>query len=417
MKKFLFVLFCLFSSLYAFDEPDIVVELESRQTLSPIKIEPFTGPEADYAKKLEEVLRFDLFHNGYSRPVDGETPHATIEGHLNGKTLSISLTFSHTQEIKELKKSLTGYFNQDRQRIHEASDEITWELFQVKGIATSRFLFTRRTPLNEGWASNVWEADYDGANAIQLTHDIGYCLTPAYLPPLENHETGSYFFTSYKSGQSKIYVCDKKGKRAQLGLSLSGNQLMPAISRQRDKMAFIWDVMGTAALFVQRFDTKKGPMGKPQQLSLTRYAVQGTPSFSPDGKRLAFVSNKDGLPRIYLLTLPKAGEEPPQPTLLTKWNRECTAPAFSPDGKMIAYCSTVKGARQICLAHLDSGTEEVLTMGNQNKENPTWARDSFHLLYNTTSGGSEIYLLDLNTRKPCKIDLGKGEKRFPALEP
>jgi len=59
-----------------------------------------------------------------------------------------------------------------------------------------------------------------------------------------------------------------------------------------------------------------------------------------------------------------------------------------------------------------------LTNGPGNKENPAWAPNSFHLVYNTTdSADSELYLINLKQAEPIKISSGPGEKRFPSWEP
>jgi len=43
-------------------------------------------------------------------------------------------------------------------------------------------------------------------------------------------------------------------------------------------------------LFVQPYDPEQGPVGKPRQIFAARLSTQGTPTFSPNGKRIAFVS-------------------------------------------------------------------------------------------------------------------------------
>ena len=69
---------------------------------------------------------------------------------------------------------------------------------------------------------------------------------------------------------------------------------------------------------------------------------------------------------------------------------------------------------QICVYDFYTGEELQVTTGPGDKENPVWAPDSLHVLYNSQG---QIYLINLNDPKPVAITSGPGEKRFPAWEP
>lgn len=195
---------------------------------------------------------------------------------------------------------------------------------------------------------------------------------------------------------------------------------MPTMSYQRDKVAFIGDITANPDLFLQPFHPEKGAIGKPYQIFSAPRSTQGTPTFSPDGKKVAFVSNKDGSARIYVMDIPAPGTNIKNLSakLISKTNRENSAPAWSPDGSKIAYCSSTKSVRQIWIYDFDKNEERQLTEGSGNKENPTWAPNSLHLMFNSTGGsGSELYLINLNQPEAVQITTGPGEKRFPNWEP
>lgn len=434
------------------DEETIVVKLATESQLMPLYLAPIyeENPmlEASYISQLEKVLQFDLNHNGMTYTVkhSKEYDHILNTSHFSHpnnvsewKALNVFYVLKIQVKDKQLaakmlsvngnsEKSviglpLTGNLSQDRRQIHRLADMIHKALFEKDGIANTRLIYTIKTVSNNKPTSEIWESDYDGANARQVTRENCLCVTPTYVPPKPGFSSGSMMYVSYQSGQPKIYIASLKdgvGRRFSL---FKGNQLMPAVSRQRDKemlVAFISDYTGNPDLFIQAFDSEKGLIGKPQQIFATHLATQGTPTFSPNGKQIAFVSNKDGSPRIYVIDIPLPGAslKDIKATLITKNNRENTAPSWSPDGTKLAYCALSNGVRQIWTYDFEKRQEMQVTQGGGHKENPSWAPNSLHLIFNSTGkNGSELYLMNLNQSEAVKITHGPGEKRFPAWEP
>lgn len=453
MKKFYTLL--LFTFFLSFpliaksneDEEKIVVKLAIESKLMPLYLAPFykDNPHLDqsYLDQLEQILQFDLNHNGMTFTVKHTGEQDALSGGFSQpgnvsawKLLNVyyvikilvkdkqisarMLSVNGSSEKSSEGLTLTGNLHQDRRQIHRLADMIHKALFGTEGIAHTRVIFTVKTPQGKTPIAEIWEADYDGANLRQITRENSLCVTPTYIPPKPGFSSGSIMYISYKSGQSKIYVASLKEGIGQRFSLLKGNQLMPAISRQRDKVAFICDYTGNPDLFLQAFDPEKGAIGKPQQIFATHLATQGTPTFSPDGRRVAFVSNKDGSPRIYIIDIPSPGAslKDIKATLITKYNRENSAPAWSPDGSKLAFCAVSDGVRQIWMYDFDKKQERQITQGGGNKENPTWAPNSLHIIFNSTGNkGSELYLINLNQPEAVKISSGPGEKRFPAWEP
>ncbi len=455
MKKKLKLTITLIASLLALpltvgsaeDQEQIVVQLPTECRLLPLYMEEVedasSGLSASYLKKLEEVLGFDLNHNGmtycvkrnpsnvkvtldsatYPKICRDMNVYYLIKTQVKDKKLAVRMYSANNKSVKGIDGLLlTGDIKKDRLQMHHVADVIHKELFGKPGIASTHFLYTVRNkiPGQNNWASEVWEADYDGGNARQLTRGGEYCITPSYIPPHKGHASGSFFYVSYKSGQPKVFLASLHDEKTQRFSFLKGNQLMPAINRQRDHVAFISDATGNPDLFLQTFSPEEGSVGKPQQIFTSYLATQGSPCFSPDGKKIAFVSNKDGSPRIYLMEVPPMGQKMKkvQPQLLTRYNHESTAPAWSPDGTKIAYCARTEGVRQIWVYDFNRNEERQLTSGPGNKENPTWAPNSLHLIFNSSdSNASELYLINLNQPSAVKISSGQGEKRFPNWEP
>lgn len=431
--SFLFLLLGVVPLMTSYEE--MVVHLGTEVELLPIYI---SAPEANesglsekYLLQLAEILRFDFLYNGMTTVVNEkikknqrafsdfagwakEGISYIISPEIKNKKFSAKIYLINSGQIKSIDGIvLSGDLAKDRKIIHQVSDTIFNALFGLQGVASTQVLYALKTqdPVTKKWTSSIYEADYDGANSRIVGGKGEYAINPKYVP-----SSHAFLYVSYKTGQPKIYFGNLLDDKTQRFSLLKGNQLLPAMSKQRDQIAFISDVTGNPDLFLQEFDPERGAIGKPRQIYAAYRATQGSPTFSPDGKRIAFVSNKDGSPRIYVINIPPPGMELKniKAQLITRINRENTAPAWSPDGSKIAYCSNINGTRQIWLYDFASNSERQLTQGPKHKENPAWALDSLHLIFNTADvQEAELYLMNLNQPGAVKITSGPGEKYFP----
>lgn len=431
-------------------EESIVVKLDTESDLMPVYLLPIFVEDSEfsssYLQKLNAILTFDLNHNGSTIVVKnnltedqlGQTSSFDQLGHtiswrdrhiafvikamVHGNHLSALMLDVQKNSMKKTDElPLTGVLEEDRRKVHRLADILYKAMFGTDGIATTRILYSNKinTSNDQKGIAEIWESDYDGANKRQITKDNSLSLNPAYVPPKPGLVTGSFLYVSYQTGQPKIYLSSLKTGAGQRMTTLRGNQFMPAISRQRDQIAFISDITGNPDLFLQPFNMETGPVGKPQQIFSARQATQGSPTFSPDGKKLAFVSNKDGTPKIYVITIPNPGVslKDIKATLITRKNRENTSPAWSPDGSMIAYSSKGSGERQIWVYDFKTNQERQITQGPLNKENPSWAPNNMMLVYNTAEKyNNELYLISINGGEATQITSGPSEKRFPNWE-
>jgi dipeptidyl aminopeptidase/acylaminoacyl peptidase len=107
---------------------------------------------------------------------------------------------------------------------------------------------------------------------------------------------------------------------------------------------------------------------------------------SPDGRFIAFLSDRDGWDHLYLV--PSAGGEPRQ---LTRGAFEVSRPAWSPDGRRIAFDTNEgdnPGARQLVVAEIGDGVGparlETITAGRGTNVGGQWTMDGHRLLYQHT---------------------------------
>jgi len=439
-----FFLFFLFSTAFA---EDLVIKLETAQTarfvyLSNILIESDKISE-DYAKTLHKTLLFDLRCGGFAhvlsqkeeseKRVLDETfnigywsnlgTHYVIVPEIRQNKITIKIFDVKHACIRELLPlELSSSIREDRLLIHKISDLIHKSLFGVEGIAQKRILFAMQPEEGSDWISEIWECGIDGNDLKQISFENSYSICPLFIPEKPNNKNRSdysFMYVCYKHGAPKIYMNTSLDRQGFACIPLRGNQLLPAISRKFDKIAFICDASGRADLFLQLFDKERGVLHKPVQIFSHPNSVQASPTFSPDGSKLAFVSDKEGTPKIFIVDLLSVLRDRKAPELhcITHINKENTSPSWSSDGKKIVYSAKTNGVRQIWLYDVEKQEEMQLTTGQGDKENPSFAHDSLHIVFNTTSPTFDIFLLDLNQQEPVQITRGPGKKHYPAWEP
>lgn len=412
--KLLILSLILFSPLHG-EEEELIIPLSTKNHLSTVMITPFVSSafSEEYLKTLQEVLVFDLNHNGSAVVESKGAVDFQVDVDIRDKCL-----FALISSKKIGPYLLSGSLSSDRRIIHKLADDLTQIITGKKGIATFRILYAMQFPEKtlDGyeWKSEIWESDYDGENKRQITAESSYCITPVFFPA-EN----KFLYVNYKNGQPKIYISSFNQSKGESLIPLRGNQLLPAISKKGDLIAFISDASGRADLFVQLFSHSHGLIGKPIQVFSYPRSVQASPTFRPDGKKIAFVSDKDGTPRIYLIDTPDPRKDfSPRPLCITKQYRHNTCPAWSPDGTKLAYSAMIDGSRQIMIYDFLTKEEIQLTRGKSHKENPSWAPNSLHIIYNTVDlSTSELFIVNLKQKEMFQVTNGPGKKHYPAWEP
>lgn len=441
MRFFIKILMgCLLLSLPSFAAPrELEVHLSSSYPSINFCVIPqtifATEEQKNYCNKLHQLLSQSLALGDVFLSINKKLPTSSTDP-LNADVIafckkekvdivilfkviypdiSISVYNMHHNSVHTASTfTLFHQINKDIDYIYQTANLIHKKVTGISGIAGTQILFScsQQTTSNDNFEeSTIWITDLNN-KSHPIINDHKTSLCPKFIPSL-SHPT-YYLFVSYFTGIPKIFLHDLKTNTSQKLISLKGNQLMPTMSYQKDKIAFISDARGNPDLYIQNFSPEKGALSNPFQLLSAEFGVQGNPCFSPDGKKLAFVSNKDGLPKIYIISLfPSLS----QPSLLSKKHRDSNCPSWSPDGKKLVFCSLTNGIRQLWLIDLFSLEETQLTFCSHHKEDPSWAPNNTHIAFSMKKQNtSDLYILSLITKKVKRLTEGPGEKRFPSWE-
>jgi len=161
-----------------------------------------------------------------------------------------------------------------------------------------------------------------------------------------------------------------------------------------------WSPDGTRLAYVS-FEQKK-PVVYVQSLTTgTRRAVanfwgsNSAPAWSPDGRRLAVVLTKDGGSQIYLI-----GADGGEPVRITRSSAIDTEPNFSPDGQLLLFTSDRGGSPQIYGMPASGGEARRLTFEGTYNVSPRFNPDGKSFTFIQRNGGRfNVAVQDLTSRQ------------------
>ncbi len=127
--------------------------------------------------------------------------------------------------------------------------------------------------------------------------------------------------------------------------------------------------------------------GASQPLLASAYR-EAWPRYSPDGKRIAFESDRGGFPEVWLANADGSGA-----FALTNLHGPVTgSPAWSPDGRQLAFDTRASGEPQVYVIRAEKGAEAQLITTGKSNFLPAWSADgrSVYFVSNRT-GDSNIW--------------------------
>lgn len=294
------------------------------------------------------------------------------------------------------------------------TDNARWANFTPDG---QRLLYVSDRDNND----NVWVRGVNGGNPTQLTQFKSghlFSLTVAKNGNRAAFTQGFKLWTielgAKPSAPKEINVLAPSDDRQNVVTKenvTSGVQEM-SLSTDGKQIAFI--VRGE--IFVQPLegrsstprddDDPPAPTDSARRITETVQREQDV-AWSPDGLSLVFSSDRDSNGNIYIKNVrTKAIKQ------LTQSATTCTSPSYSPDGKWVAFLRGYNGA-ELCVVATEGGQERVLVR-DPSIGNFVWSPDGKWIAYQRAKGHSggnaaEIFVVNVADPKPVNIT------RYPAL--
>ncbi len=154
-------------------------------------------------------------------------------------------------------------------------------------------------------------------------------------------------------------------------------------------------LVGAIALFVYLKLTRQSPApasrAKNTLVRLTsNKASDGFPQWSPDGRKIAFWSNRDGKNEIYVMDADGSNVK-----RLTDNLADDDGPKWSPDGSKIAFESDRDGNKEIYLMSADGSNQTRLTRNDAIDTGAAWSPDGSRIAFTSNRDNSYPYNFDI----------------------
>ncbi|HEU0176124.1 MAG TPA: winged helix-turn-helix domain-containing protein [Blastocatellia bacterium] len=210
----------------------------------------------------------------------------------------------------------------------------------------------------------VYLVSVNGGEPKRLTFDGAGVGNLAWTP-----NGREIVFASRLGGKSRLYRIPVEGGAPEWLAATGSDAQYPTFSSEGSRLA--WR-QNTSDIDIFRLPRSSGSEnGRSLTDLIVSTAVETSPRYSPDGKRIAFVSNRSGSDEIWV-----CGSDGENPTRLTSFRGPLAgSPGWSPDGKQIVFDCRPEGNADIYVVSVEGGQPRRLTTDPAEDIVPSWSRD------------------------------------------
>lgn len=260
---------------------------------------------------------------------------------------------------------------------HRFSEEIIRCIDGIAGIGSSQVCFSAGKSGNK----EICVADYDGANARQVTRHNSISIKPKFSP-----DGAKIAYLSFKDRYPFLYILDLATGTSTPFSKNVGLNAAPAWAPDGQSLALVLSKDANTEIYARNID------GTGERRLTNNRAGDTSPTFAPDGKQIAFVSDRAGKPQIFCMNADGSNLR-----RLSYQGGSAYDPAWSPNGRLIAYVVSKSGEGfEIYVMDSDGRNPRRLTDSAGTNESPSWSADSRHVVFGSTrSGRSELWAVNV----------------------
>lgn len=394
----------------------------------PVAVVPFGGsaPGSDVLD-VASVVERDLASSGRFRAINRAAMPAqptradtvdtnawraasadyVVVGRMSASAGNVTLRFDVVNalngQVLLQDEAITVTQAQLRHGAHRVADEVFEKLTGVRGAFSTRIAYVSVTGTPPAQRYELLIADADGENPRVALQSSDPVMSPGWSAD------GEWLtYVSFENKAAGVFVQRvRTGERRQVS-ARAGVNGAPSFSPDGTKLAL---TLGGSGGNLDIYVLDLGTQG------LTRVtqdpSIDTEPVWSQDGQTLYFTSDRGGSAQIYAAP-PQANARARRVTFdVTSASR----PRVSPDGRTLAVVMQEGNAYRIGAVDLASGTVTSLTRGTQD-ESPSFAPNGAVLIYAGREGGQgTLATVSVDGQVSTRLKSGRSEVREPVWGP
>jgi Tol biopolymer transport system component len=262
-------------------------------------------------------------------------------------------------------------------------------------------------PPSDYWGDSYVRVSPDGREvAVARTRALG--VTDIYIAPAEGSgdarritddrlkvhglswspDGKQIYFSSNRAGAFGVWRVAISGQEPQPVTAGGVNADSVALARNGARLIYETETATT------RIWTASLAEGAPPRAVSQATGYDWHPAISPEGARIAFVSDRSGSPELWI-----SGVDGSSPQKMTSFGGPyALSPAWAPDGSAVLISSPVEGNFDIYLVNAETGAMRRITDHPAADRNAAWSPDGRAVYFGSNRTGRwEIWRLDLET--------------------